>query len=76
MAERNSYLDLNELIIFASAKLLVTSTWVICMIDKLKSDVLVFSSNPCFHQNKKTANKRAILLKQNQDHIVRTRKAL
>jgi hypothetical protein len=53
MAERNSYLDLNELIIFASAKLSVTSTWVICMIDKLKSDVLVFSSNPCFHQNKK-----------------------
>jgi hypothetical protein len=46
------------------------------MNDKLKSDVLVFSSNPCFHQNKTTtANKRAILLKQNQDHTVRRRKA-
>jgi hypothetical protein len=47
------------------------------MIDKLKLDVLVFYSNPCFHQNKTTtANKGAILQKQNQNHIVRTRKSI
>jgi hypothetical protein len=47
------------------------------MIDKVKSNVVEFSSNPCFHQNKTAiANKRAILLKQNQDHTVRTRKGL
>jgi hypothetical protein len=50
---------MNELIIFASVKLTDT-----CMINKIKTNVVVFSSNPCFHHNKTTANKRRILPKQ------------
>jgi hypothetical protein len=41
MEDQNSYLNLNELSIFASVKLPATGTWLACRINKLRSNVLL-----------------------------------
>jgi hypothetical protein len=43
MEDQNSYLNLNELSIFASVMLPATDTWLACRINKIRCNVVLIS---------------------------------